>query len=528
MCMIIIQYSVLISSKQPHYGRNSIACSLRGVTFASNIRAMRNTICIIILFMVYGMPAVAAADGPMEMTLQDAISIAHRQSPAAQSARNTFLSAYWNYRYFRANYLPSVTLSSSPYVNKQVNKITQSDGTDMFLKQNQFGADLTLKVNQNISLTGGSVFLKSSINRLDEFQNRTTAYSSQPLIIGYEQSLFGYNALKWDRRIEPLRYREAKKHYAETLELISAATCNHFFSLVAAQTELEMARQNLASADTLFSMAQGRYEIGTITENEMLQLEINRLNEETNVMDAEINVKEMTQTIRSFLGLEEGAELKLVMPDSVPQFEVPLEPAMELALDNSPDPEYYRRIVMESEGALSYAKANARLKADLYVQFGLSQTGSDLGRTFSNPMHQEYASVTLSLPILDWGRGRGKVKVAKSQLALTRTQADQGMNDFIQNVQKLVMQFNMQARRVRISSMTDRRATLRHSVAMRLFVMGRIGILDLMSAVNEKNSATRGYVSSQRTYWSLYYTLRSMTSYDFENNRPLTEELPAY
>lgn len=460
----------------------------------------------------------------LNLSLKDVIDIALKQSPAAQSARNTFLAAYWNYRYYRANYLPSVTLTSSPYINKEMNKITQSDGTAMFIRQDQFGADLTLKVNQNISLTGGSFFLKSSLNRLDELQNKTTAYSTQPLLIGYEQSLFGYNSLKWDRKIEPIRYREAKKQYAETIELISATACNQFFSLASAQTELEMARQNFASADTLYRMAQGRYEIGTITENEMLQLEINRLNEETNVMDAEINLREAKQNIRTYLALDESIDFNLLIPDSVPEFEVPLSTAMELAINNSPDPEYYKRIVKESESNLAYAKANARMKADLYVQFGLSQTGADIGQSFKNLMHQEYASVSLSLPILDWGRGRGKVKVAKSQLALTQTVAEQGMNDFNQNVEKLVLQFNRQARKVNIASLTDRRASQRHSVAMKLFVMGRIGILDLMTAVSERNNAKRGFINAMRTYWSLYYTLRSMTAYDFEHNTEIANE----
>ena len=462
----------------------------------------------------------------LELRLCDAVRLAQRQSPSAQETRSAFLSAYWNYRYYQANYLPSVTLTSAPYVNKQTNKITQSDGTAMFIQQDQLGADLTLKVSQNVSLTGGSFFLKSSINRLDELQTRTTAYSSQPLMLGYEQRLGGYNSLMWDRRIEPLRYREAKKRYAETLELVAATACNKFFELAAAQTELDMARQNHASADTLYRMAQGRYEIGTITENEMLQLEINRLNEETNVMDAEMNLQEVMQGLRSYLGMGQGTLLSFVAPDSVPQIEVPLQKAMELAMEHSPDPEYYQRIVRESDSQLASAKADAGFKADLYVQFGLSQTGPDAGSAYRHLMNQEYASVSVTLPILDWGRGRGKVRVARSQQTLARTQAEQGMDNFRQNVRKLVLQFNMQARKVRIAALADRRAAQRHSVAKRLYVMGRSSLLDLNAAVSEKNSARRSHISAMQTYWALYYTLRSITSYDFEHGRLITEELP--
>lgn len=483
---------------------------------------------MLLLLPTVGRGAMAVPTDTLVLSLPEIIQLAQSQSPAVQSARNTFLAAYWNYRYFRANYLPSVTLSSAPYINKEMNSITQSDGTASFIRQDQLGADVSLCINQKVSWTGGSLFLKSSLNRLDEFQKEITAYSSKPLVVGYEQSLFGYNALKWDKRIEPIRYREAKKQYAETLEIISATTCKHFFSLAAAQTELEMARQNFASADTLYSMAQGRYRIGTITENEMLQLEINRLNEETNVMDAEINLREVEQGVRSFLGLEQTVALRLLMPDSVPQFEVPLPEAMEMALQNSPDPDYYRRIVKESESNLSNARANSGLRADLYMQFGLSQTGRDIRSAYTHLVHQEYASISLSLPILDWGRGRGKVRVAKSQLALTQTEAEQGMNDFIKNVEKLVLQFNMQARKVHIAVLTDKRAEKRHAVARRLYIMGRSSILDLNAAISEKNASRRSRISSMSTYWSLYYTLRSLTAYDFEHDTPLTEQLPIH
>lgn len=464
----------------------------------------------------------ASVGDTLSLSLHSAITLAQEQSPSAKSARGAYLSAYWNYRYFKANYLPSVTLSSSPYLNKEINKITQSDGTAQFLKQDQFGADLTLSVSQNIAWTGGSLFVKSTLNRLDELRGNETFYSSSPLIVGYQQSLFGYNNLKWDRRIEPLRFREAKKEYAEALELVAVSTCRHFFSLASAQTELEMARQNFASADTLYRMAQGRYAIGTITENEMLQLEINRLNEETNVMDARIALEEQQQSFRSFLGLEPTVDLQLTLPDSVPQFEVPLHEALRLATENSPDPEYYRRIRKEGESVLAARKASAGLKADIYLQLGLSQTGKSVASVYRDPMNQTFASISLTLPVLDWGRGKGQVKVARSQLDLINTQAEQGMKDFDQNVQKLVMQFNMQARKVHIAHLTAQRAEHRHSVARRLYVMGRNSILDLNSSINEKNSARRNHIYAMQTYWTLYYTLRSMTQYDFQRHAPLT------
>lgn len=460
------------------------------------------------------------------LSLSDAIRLALKQSPTAQKARHTFLTRYWNYRYFRANYLPSVTLTSSPYINNEMNKITQGDGTSRFLRQSQFGADMSLSISQNISWTGGYIYLRTSANYLHEIERGRRMFNSVPISIGYRQSLFGHNSLKWSLRIEPLRYTEAKKTYAETIQIISANTCSNFFALATAQSNVEMARSNYASADTLYRMAQGRYQIGTITENEMLQLEIRRLTEETNAMDTRISLDEQLKNFRSFLGIGQDTPVQLIMPDSVPQFDIPMETALELAMQNSPDPVYYERIRREARSELSNAKANAGLKADIYLQFGLSQTGSTLSAAYTHPLTQEYGNISLSLPILDWGRARGKIRVARSQQDLTDVQAEQGMEDFRQNVQKLVLQFNMQARKVHIARLKDKRAEHRHSVAMRLYIMGQNTLLDLNSAISERNSAQNSYISAMSTYWKLYYTIRSMTGYDFQTNTPLTELLP--
>ena len=314
----------------------------------------------------------AAAEEPLELTLAEAIARAQQHSPEAQSARHTYLAAYWNYRFYRANYLPSVTLSAAPELNHQINRITQSDGTERFLNQNQLNSDLTLTVNQNVWFTGGSLFATSSVRRMDVLDNHTYSYNTNPITIGYRQSLFGYNSLKWDRRTEPLAYREACKAYAESLELVAAQTCNLFFMLASAQAERDIAESNYASADTLFRYAEGRYRIGTITKNEMLQLEINKLNEEANLLDAQTAVEDATQELRSFLGLAQTVPLEVVPEHHIPQIEVPVGQALELAYAYSPDPEAHQRQLVEGKSNLARAKANAGLKRP--AGRGLSQT----------------------------------------------------------------------------------------------------------------------------------------------------------
>ena len=468
----------------------------------------------------------AAAEEVLELTLADAIARAQQHSPDAQSARHTYLAAYWNYRFYRANYLPSLTLSAAPELNHQINRITQSDGTERFLNQNQLNSDLTLTVNQNVWFTGGSFFATSSVRRMDVLDDHTYSYNTNPITIGYRQSLFGYNSLKWDRRIEPLAYREACKAYAESLELVAAQTCNLFFILASAQADRDIASANYASADTLFRYAEGRYRIGTITKNEMLQLEINKLNEEANLLDAQTAVEDAMQDLRSFLGLTRPVALRVVTEHHIPRVEVPVDRALQLAYEHSPEPDAHQRQLVEGKSNLARAKANAGLKADLYLQFGLSQTGDRLEEAYRRPLNQQYVSLSLSLPILDWGRGKGQIRVARSQLALTETQVAQQRQDFEQNVVRMVRQFNLQDRRVAIAWRTDSTAQQRNEVARRLYLQGKSTVLDWNASVSEKDAARRSYIQALQQFWALYYGLRSLTQYDFARRQPLAHLLP--
>ena len=462
---------------------------------------MKNVITYALLLLALSAPAGVHGQA-LTLTLEQAIAQAREMSPDAQSARHTFRSAYWNYRYYRANYLPALTLTSAPYMDRAINRITMGDGSVQFVEQNLLSTDLSLSVTQNIALTGGTLSLTTSAQRLDLLSEHTSSWQTSPVILGYSQSLFGYNSLKWDRRIEPVRYEEARKSYVETLELVAATATQKFFDLATAQSNLEIATTNYANADTLYA-----------------------LNEEANCMSARIEVENAMQELRSYLGIREDTDLQVRLNDSIPDFVVNLNEALLLANANSPDIQNMRRRELESESNVAQARANAGLKADIYLRFGLTQTGDKLRDAYRDPLNQQYVSLTLSLPILDWGRGKGQVRVARSNRDLVYTQVEQDKTDFQLNVRKLVKQFNLQAQRVRIAARTDRTAQRRAEVARRLYLLGKSSVLDLNASISEKDSARRNYIAALNEYWSLFYTLRSLTLHDFEHDRPLEEDL---
>lgn len=478
---------------------------------------------IIVLFLFSFSIGQSIAQDTLRLTLDEAVALARNQSPQAVAARHQYRASYWNWRSHKANYLPSVTLNTYSTLNRSISSVTLPDGSDSFVHRNQLLNDGAITINQNIPLLGGSIYMRTGLQRLDLFTDNTLSYKSTPVVIGYSQNLLGYNYLKWNKEIEPIRYSQAQKAYTETQELVAATAAMKFHQLALAQNSWQSAAYNYAAADTLYQYAESRYEIGTITENEMLQLEINYLSEQTNMMNARIEMDDMILDLRSFLGITNNIEIEVQVSDNIPNFMVPVEEAVYYAHENSPDIEYYTLRELESESAVARAKASRGLKADLYAEFGLSQTNSNFRDSYRNPLDQQLVSLGIRIPILDWGVGKGQIEVARSNLEKVKIDMEQARTDFEANVIKMVKQFNLQADKVAIAYKTADRAVRRNNVAYRLYLLGKSSVLDLNSAVEEKDRSQQAYIRELQNYWSLYYGIRSITGYDFENNSKIIQ-----
>lgn len=470
----------------------------------------------LILFTLFCAISIKAQE-TLRITLDKAIEIALQQSPQIVAAKHQFRASYWNWRTHKADYLPALTFTSGTQLNRAISPVTLPDGSDSFVQRNQLMNNGEFTINQNIAPLGGNLFVRSGLQRLDIFSDKQHSFQSTPVVIGYSQNLFGYNHLKWNKRMEPKRYTVAQKRYAETLEQTSSTAAMKFFQLAMAQSNLNSANHNYANADTLYRYAQGRYEIGTITENEMLQLEINYLSEQTNRLNARIDLDDRIQDLRSFLGITENVEIEVELDDIVPKFVVSVNDALQLARQNNSDIENLALQLLQSESNVAYAKASTGFKADLYMQVGLSQTARDFSDVYKSPLNQQLVSLGIRIPILDWGVGRGRVQVAKSNLEKAKIDIAQAQIDFDANVIRLVKQFNLQADKVDIARLTTQRADRRNDVAYRLYLLGKSTVLDLNAALAEKNKAQRAYIYELQSYWSLYYGLRSLTGWDFQN-----------
>ena len=460
----------------------------------------------------------------LTLTLKQAIELARQQSPDIIWVRHNFRSSYWSYINFKANYKPSLIFASNPRFNHTINAITLPDGKLQYVDQNYLTTDASLYISQRIALTGGTLSLQTSLDRIDQLSDKSLFYRSSPLFLTYDQSLLGYNSFKWEKKIAPLNFEAAKRNYVMMTESVSQMAAVKFFNLAGAQINQEIAQTNFKNADMQFTVAQGRYDIGSITENEMLRLEISKLSGETELLNAGLSVDDNMESLRSFLGIKNSIPIKVFIEYDLPLETISLEKALEHAMENSAEVISFQQRKLLSESNVAYAKTSTGLQANLHMQLGMSQRGPDIQTAYKDPINTQLVSVGITLPILDWGKSKGRVQMAKSQHDMELARIEQDQNNFEMNVTRLVKQFNLQSNRLYIASITDEKAERNNEVTQQLYLLDRVLINDLNAAITAKDQAKRDYIRSLSEYWSQYYSLRSITLFDFEKDIPLTED----
>ncbi|GHB80082.1 TolC family protein [Persicitalea jodogahamensis] len=450
-------------------------------------------------------------------TLEEVVALARYQSLASKQAATQKKTSFWQYRSFVANYKPQLSLNGTlPGFTRSFVEVVQPDGTVAFQSVANNNSSLNLALSQNIALTGGTVFVQQQIQRFDDFARDNTRYNGIPFAVGIMQPLFRFNAMKWERQIEPLKFQESNQQYMADLEGVALDATGLYFDLLIAQVNLQIAEKNRSNNDTLYQIALHKLDLGKISQNDLLQLQIGVLTAQKDLAAAEQAAAVATLRLKMFLSSRDERELELAIPQENGAFEIDPQRALDEAFANRADAIGYRRRLLEAERESQRARQENGLNASLEATFGLSNQGARPGDIYVDPQDRQFVQLQFTLPILTWGRNKARTEIAKANQEFAQQSVEQDRLTFEQEIFTQVTLLQMLQKQVKLTKLTDSIAANRYQIAQDRFILGNLSVTDLGIATQEKDRARRDYILALRNYWEAYYSLRLLTLYDFE------------
>jgi len=246
------------------------------------------------------------------------------------------------------------------------------------------------------------------------------------------------------------------------------------------------------------------------------------------VEKTQLNYENSLFIFKSYLRIKDNDQIELIPPSETDHFNVPAQTAIEQAKQNTSTGLAFQRRILEAESLINQAKMEGRFDADIFAMFGLTQTSDNVPDAYKNPLDGERVTIGMSVPILDWGKARGRIKLAESNMDLVLTAVDQEKIDFEQNIFIEAMNFNMQEKQLFIAAKSDTVAQKRFNVTQKRYMIGKVNdVLELKNAQIDNDNAKMGYYRALRTYWKSYYQIRKLTLYDFERDMPIQVDVDA-
>ncbi|MCF0054279.1 TolC family protein [Dyadobacter sp. CY356] len=456
------------------------------------------------------------------ISLMEVVQQAREQSVASKQAVTSRKTNYWQYRSFMADFKPQLSLNGTiPGFTNSYIQVIQPDGTVSFQSVSYNNSVANISLNQSVALTGGTIYVQQQMQRFDNFAGKTTSYNGIPFEFGITQPLFRFNAMKWNRKIEPLKYQEGNQQYIASLEQVALDATGLYFDLLVAQVNLQIAGKNRSNNDTLYKIAGHKLELGKISQNDLLQLQMGLLTAQKDLASAQQAAAVASLKLKMFLSSRDERELELEIPMEKDEFPVNPQLALDQAFLNRSTAISFRRRLLEAERDVVQAKQENGLNASLNATFGLSNQGSRPGEVYIKPQDREFVELQFTLPIMTWGRNKARTEVAKANREFAQQSVEQDKLTFEQEIFTQVTLLQMLQKQVKLTKLADQIAANRYQIAQDRFILSNLSVTDLGIAMQEKDRARRDYILALRDYWQSYYTLRLLTLYDFENDRAI-------
>ena len=169
-------------------------------------------------------------------------------------------------------------------------------------------------------------------------------------------------------------------------------------------------------------------------------------------------------------------------------------------------------------------KKESMFNASINASFGLNQAANKFSDAYRNLQQQQIVSLSVSIPLVDWGVRKGKYNVAKNNLLVTETSAKQEELTIEEDVIMTVGDFNIQQALIASAEEAVDLADMAYNETKQRFLIGKADINSLTLSLNRQQEAQRNYITALQNYWLSYFKIRKLTLFDFEMGISLSNE----
>lgn len=469
---------------------------------------------------------LSIAQQRVTLDLDRTVRLATDSSLSVQKYQSVYDVSRYQYLSWQASRKPQFSLESTPvsYQRYMTQRYLSAEDRDVYRQQRMFYSQAGIYATQTMESWGGEFYGSTQLGFLRSLgDDDKTQFMTVPIKVGYKQDLLFYNPLKWNRQIEPMKLTLAEKTLAYGIETTSEEAVGKFFTLALAQEQLRMAEEYLASCDTIYSIAERRYRIASISKAELSILELQKTNARTTLANARISRSRAVQDLATYLGMERSTDIELIIPAVMQNLHVDAKEAIQHARENNPQYLSSREAVTEARRDAERARIEKNFSVSLDASVGLNQVADRFADAYRHLLSQDMATITLSVPLKDWGKRKNAYLAARSTVEAKERAEQEAARDTELDVVLTVADFNERQDIVETARQALTIAEDAYAQTLQRFIKAQADAYSLSVAQSHWQTARQNQIASLQNYWLTYYHLRRLTLFDYQRHQPISK-----
>ena len=452
-------------------------------------------------------------------SLEEVIRLAQDSTITAFRSRYEFQARLEQNARFEALRKPQLTLQLKPNYYRM---ITETSRDYVYIRNfDRFSTSAQLLLTQKVLPWGGDAYVGSQALWSEYFvrdnQDRPRDFVALPLVLGYQQSLLGYNPYRWEKAAEDQRLEAARKQYNAQLCRIAEEATTRFFRLVCAQGMLDMCERNKQTADTLFAIAREKAGIAMVSLAELRSLELQRLNDANALLNARNEERLARESLLAYLRVDEASfplGKRLPVPTLTKGVPMTDEDALALALSSSPDVLQGQAALTEARGLQEKARRESGVKVGVDLNLGMQQMSSRFLGAYQNPQLYVLGAVSLSVPLMDHGAARRNHAAAKAWKDREEQALREAERSLAEDVHATLENLRSHQKLLVHTEEAVAMADEVFALTAENYANGLCDINTYSLAQNRRDNAYNQHLTALARYWTTYYHLLTLTQYE--------------
>ena len=459
----------------------------------------------------------------MRMTLEDALEYSIDHSPELQEALINLERYKLNLEAQRASLKSRFALTLNPFTYS--NSRSFDNRFSEWYTNESFSSNGTFSITQPIIWTDATVSLN---NKFGWQQNTSTSGTtstnkafSNDLYLSINQPLFTYNRTKTDLRSMELNYENALINYALRRLSIESTITSSFYNVYTAKNNLEISEAELKDAQQNFEIIKNKVEADLSARDELYQAELNVAQAASTVDNRKVSLENAKDNLKQTLGLDIDDDFDVVAEISAKPVKVDMLTAINSALGSRLELRQREISRTELDIQMKQIKETNSLDGSLSLSLGIMGDNEKFQKIYDHPTNNPRVSVSLSLPIFDWGARRARIKAQELATKIFDMQTDEERKSIEIAVRRSCRSLlNLESQMI-IAEQSLKNAQLTYDLNSERYRNGELTGMEMNQFQTQLSNQKMSYVSTIINYKLELLNLKIISLYDFENGVPI-------